>query len=1756
MQHKLNAAESKRTPLLHLPLPWVLIVPFVLQIVGAVGIVGYLSYQSGQKTVEVMTGNLMEEIGSRIEQHLDSYLQAPQKVNQINLNVIESGLIDSQDFNKLGKYFWQQLQSYDFTYINYGNQNNEFIGAGYFEGKIEIAEVKMPNINTLYSYQVDKNGDRLYPPTIIEGANPNDAAWYSKAIQAGKPIWSPIYNWADVPDEVAISASAPVYNQSHQLLGVVGIDLSLSKISTFLKGLKVGKSGEVMIIEPSGLLVANSTDEKPYQLVDGKAQRLQIKDIQNPLIQSTVKTINKNFGDFKQIKTKYKSNIYISDQNTFIEVIPYQDSYGIDWLIIIAMPKSDFMAEIQANNNRTFVLCVLTFFTATAMGILTAHWITVPILNISKASQSIAKREDNQTLSEDSPIKEIKTLLTSFNVMSQQVAQSFNQVEIALQESTEKYKILFQTLPIGIGITDSYGKIIEANPAAAKISGISVQKQVELTQDAPQWRTVYDDGSTMPAEEYPGVIALKENRPIYDVEMGIVNTEGNICWISFNAVPIPLEEYGVAIAYIDITERKNNEIKRQQAEQILLQSEIRYRQVVQQQTDFILRSHPDTTITFANEALCFSLGCTLDQVVGQKWIDFADANDLQSTLYKLSVLKPEEPSFLTENRDKRADGKIGWTQWINLGIFNEQRELVEIQSVGRDITFLKEVQEALKQSQYLIQQITETTPILLYVYDHIEQRNVYTNRSVGEILGYSGEEIQEMGTSLFPTICHPDDLNLVYEEIQRIQNLKDKEFIDIEYRVKDAEGEWRWLYSRDTVFTRTEDGRVKQTLGTSQDITDRKQTELALQESETKFQKIAASSPGCIYILVQRLDGSRYFEYISSAAEVMFEFTVEQLLQNYNLYIGLIHPDDLADYKKAVARNIDTLSTFQHEWRIITPSGKLKWIQAKSRPEHRENGEFAWYGFTVDISDRKIAELALQESETRFQKLASTSPGAIYIIVLCPDGTIYFEYVSSVIKDICGYTSEQFLEDGSLSFKSIHSEDQAGYQEAFTLSKENLSPFQYEWRLITPSKKLKWVQGNSRPELRENGDIAWYGVLLDITNQKESKQRLDQLANHVPGMIYQYRLRRDNTSHFPYASDGIREIYGLTPEEVKEDATPVFQVLHPDDLERISQSILESATNLTPWYCEYRVCHQDGRISWVLGHATPQKQLDDSIIWHGYISDISDRQKLTDELLNKTEELERFFNTTLDLLCIADLNGYFRKVSILWSTILGYSLEELTGNKFLDFVHPDDLEGTLEAINTLGSGEDILNFTNRYRKKDGSYINLEWRSTPKGELIYAAARDVTERLKAEKALAEAKEAAEAATKAKSEFLANMSHEIRTPMNGVLGMAQLLSSTNLTEEQQDLVQTIRDSGDALLVIINDILDFSKIESGKLQLEQRPFILKDLIKSVYSLLHLQASHKGINLSYSLNSDVPTNILGDSSRLRQILLNLIGNALKFTNQGDVFISVSNNRQDNNNRQDACSTTETELMITIQDQGIGIDGDRLNQLFQPFTQADASISRKYGGTGLGLVISKSLINLMGGTIWVESLGNIGGNPPDNWILNRENIQKKGSTFYFTLITKAVLEAKITNETKNIQPSANSLTDKSQLKILLAEDNKVNQKVATFTLKKLGYKADIANNGLEVLEMLEKQFYDVILMDMQMPEMDGITATKKIRESAQPQPYIIALTANALEEDKEMCLNAGMNDYISKPLDIAQLREALEKCLLVDNGHPDPNFN
>ena len=639
------------------------------------------------------------------------------------------------------------------------------------------------------------------------------------------------------------------------------------------------------------------------------------------------------------------------------------------------------------------------------------------------------------------------------------------------------------------------------------------------------------------------------------------------------------------------------------------------------------------------------------------------------------------------------------------------------------------------------------------------------------------------------------------------------------------------------------------------------------------------------------------------------------------------------------------------------------------------------------------------------------------------------------------------------------------------------------------------------------------------------------------------------------------------------------------------------------------------------------------------------------ESLNKAEEYSRLFDLSLDLICIADFHGYFKHLNPAWEATLGYTLDELRAQPYIKLIHPDDIESTrLEAAKLAETDYGAVGFINRYRCKDGTYKWLSWTaaSSHPNKLIYAAARDITDRKLADEELSRAKAAADAANQAKSAFLANMSHEIRTPMNGIIGMTDLTLTTELTAKQSQYLGRVKSSADSLLSLINDILDFSKIEAGKFDLDPVDFNLREILEDAVSLIELRAQQKGVELSCRIDPGLPTLVVGDAMRLRQIVINLLANAVKFTDQGgQVRLEV-----------EADSTTDKEavLCFSVHDTGVGIPPEKQRMIFDPFSQADNSTTRQFGGTGLGLTISSQLVRLMGGRIWVESevgrgstfsfivrfdrsdladetavlnnmvklrgltvlvvaqdreigvkvgnaLGrwglvpafapdaksairtlkqtNTAGRPielailcADRWDQDSQALVQQvlqspdGSGVRFILMTRPLLYADVESPqesgiiewlTEPIEMSAlfnsivttldsklraegrglslNSgprLKDQKILEILLAEDNEVNQELAIDLLKGWGHHVTVAGDGKMALENFEKQQFDLVLMDVQMPVMDGFETTAVIRERerrAGTHTPIIALTAHAMKGDRERCLAAGMDGYLTKPL-------------------------
>ena len=504
-------------------------------------------------------------------------------------------------------------------------------------------------------------------------------------------------------------------------------------------------------------------------------------------------------------------------------------------------------------------------------------------------------------------------------------------------------------------------------------------------------------------------------------------------------------------------------------------------------------------------------------------------------------------------------------------------------------------------------------------------------------------------------------------------------------------------------------------------------------------------------------------------------------------------------------------------------------------------------------------------------------------------------------------------------------------------------------------------------------------------------------------------------------------------------------------------------------------------------------------------------------------------------MVLVSLDGVFIEANEAILQTVGYTKEELLSLDFQSITHPEDLKADLSLVNELIAGDRrSYRLEKRYFHKSGHIIPVEisvslLRDGNDNPLMFVGhINDVSDQHRINASLKAATQEAEAANRAKSDFLAMMSHEIRTPMNAMLGMAELIEDTDLSKQQQGFVKAIRTSGRTLLTVINDVLDFSKIESNKLELEAGQINLRECVEDVVTLFSNQAEAKGLSLSATIEPNcIPTLFKGDSIRLRQILNNLVGNSIKFTDEGEISICVNVAKA----KPKDMSSTLYQLHFSVRDTGIGIEQHKISKLFEPFSQIDSSVTRKYGGTGLGLSISKRLVDMMGGKLWVES--EFG----------------EGSIFHFSIVLElddsSASEAPFRSyQSRNSPPSEAKTEELKPLCILLAEDIKLNQKVAVHMLASYGYQADIANNGEEAVAALKRCSYDLVLMDMQMPVLDGLEATKQIRAASDIcQPYIVAMTANAMQGDRERCIAAGMDDYISKPISKRDLLSVLQQC-------------
>ena len=1110
-------------------------------------------------------------------------------------------------------------------------------------------------------------------------------------------------------------------------------------------------------------------------------------------------------------------------------------------------------------------------------------------------------------------------------------------------------------------------------------------------------------------------------------------------------------------------------------------------------------------------------------------------------------------------------------------------EVATISIVLRNKSERTQFERQLRESKEMFREVFEHGHLGMCVCG-MDGQFIQVNRALCRIFGYSTEELLVVR---FSDLTHPDDLKDSFRMLEQLCKGPSGS-LEIEKRYIHRGGSV--VRGRVSVsMVKDSDGKPLYFVAHVEDITERKRSEELLRESEERFRRVVEAAPMGIYI---HNDG--IVRYLNPAALSMFGAVSSNQIVGQD-FLDLIHPDS----RPAV---IERARTLAEELLALPPLEEQRLrLDGSAFPSENTAIPFRFEGrdgavvFIRDLTEQKRKDGALSLSEATQRSLVENAPYGIFRST--PEGRILS--CNSALCRILGYASEEELISINLS-ESVYCDPQerSGFVEAL-MNDRDLHSIESIWRCKDGRVITIILSGHTCRGA--NGERVFESFIEDITDRKRSEVELGRL-NRAMSALSRCNEALVHATDEAQLLDQICEIvvrvggYRLVWVGYTNDADMAVHVMAKAGLD---DGYLDKAC--ITWDNTPRGCGPTGTAvksgeTFVLRDIICNPQFEP---WrkdaglHGFASDIAlplkDEAHRIGALTIYAQEPDAFDDREVELLKELAANLTYgilalrseaeRKQAekarqrseekflqlaenireVIWmvpcepnekpycspayQAIWGRTCDSLYQNpkSWMDALHPDDLEDAKLRFesNLAGKASDAKY---RIRTPDGQEKWVHDRAFPvrdqDGRLIrmVGLSADITEQKRYETELIQAREDAYAASRAKGDFLANMSHEIRTPLNGVMGMTELALSSMPDAEQREYLETIRSSADSLLTVVNDILDFSKIEAGKMELVPVNFNLRECLEDALRPLAVSADKKAIEVLCDIASEVPEVIWADFARIRQVLLNLVSNAIKFTPAGEVVVRV------------AMAERESEsgiLHFTVTDTGIGIAADKRQAIFEPFTQADTSTTRNYGGTGLGLTISARLVSMMGGRIWFDS------------------VVGQGSQFHFTAqvkVLKGVAEPKVPVSSEKPRGMKVLILDDNatnrSLRILLAEDNRVNRVVATRMLEKAGHTVVAATNGVEAISMLALESFDLILMDVQMPEMDGFTASGKIRESEKLSGShipIIAMTAHAMSGDRERCLDAGMDGYLSKPVTWSGLEKAIAGVFSTQPAQENP---
>lgn len=1030
----------------------------------------------------------------------------------------------------------------------------------------------------------------------------------------------------------------------------------------------------------------------------------------------------------------------------------------------------------------------------------------------------------------------------------------------------------------------------------------------------------------------------------------------------------------------------------------------------------------------------------------------------------------------------------------------------------------RRVEQALRGSEERFRFLVQNSSDIISLFD-AEGTIFYQAASVERLLGYRAQD--RIGRNVFrEPIVHPDDEGLKRAFFETMLSRPGTP-VTAEFRLRHADGTWRAIEAIGQNFLH-EPG-VAGIVTNYRDITDRKQAESELRISEQRFRTFVDHAADAFFLF----DDENVVLDVNRQACQTLGYTREELLGMTPIDFD---PDITPAILDEIKRKLDDGQLIAFESRHRRKDGTVFPVEVRGQA-FWEGGRRFRVASVRDITERKLTEEALRASEERFR---GTFENAAVGITHCDLHGRYLR-VNQKYCEIAGYSREELL--GRSINDLTHREDLAETRDKFTpLTRGEISSYSQEKRLVHKDGSSAWISVFCSAQKNALGEpVHAISIVQDISERKrleeelrESEHRWRSITEALPQLVW--TATPDGACD--YFSTQWTQYTGIPTSELL--GWRWLKTLHPDDRESTRQFWTDSVAGRHDYDVEYRVRRFDGEYRWFKTRGVPIRDSDGRIFkWFGTCTDITTSKQLEDELRQANERLDLAVRGSDIALWENDMpDGDFlrgRRYYVNAWEQLGYQRAEIPPDEppmSEARVHPDERPAVQEAIRKYLAGEtDKFELENRLRYKDGSYHWVLTRgiavrdAAGKPIRFVGSSVDITDRKRLEVELRLAKEAAESANRAKDEFLANVSHEIRTPMNAIMGLTSLVLGTDLNEGQRQSLATVKSAANNLLGIINDLLDFSKIEAHKLELSLGEFGLRATLGDTLRALAVRAHQKGLELVSNVQSEVPDALIGDAGRLRQVLLNLIGNAIKFTEKGEVVVQVRG-ISDASSKND-----EVHLLFTVRDTGIGIPKEKEAAIFRAFEQEDSSTTRKYGGTGLGLTISAQLAGLMGGQIEVDS-------EPG-----------RGSTFSFTARFGAVVQAPAAGAGES-----SDLLD--NLRVLIVDDNVTNRQILEEWLRNWRMRPMAVGDGAAAVDALRHAVeagapYSLVLLDGRMPDGDGLTVARQIREHVHISSTRIILLPSEdssinIAESREM----GINAYLLKPVQQSELLETISQVM------------